>query len=710
MNPTMRQDVKIWVGLLFVTFLAGCESQRPFRSVEPHSGLAKGRPERTAILNHDIDLHFDLESGRIQVEDQIDVVVTESPLRLVLGKDLEIDRAMEGDQPLPFEVDTGDKASNLISLKIPDHPRGKLTRITLKYHGRMPQVDFSDGRHRGSEIGGYINKDSALLLSTAHWYPTVPEQSTLLTYNLRVYAPKGQEVMAAGDRQPPGGFFKKQDHTSFRMQYPTEGINVISGPYHVRTRKVKGISLATFFTDDDEEQSEAYLSGMEGHLKNFEERFGPYPYSSMAVVDSPLMEGLGFPQFTIIGKRLLRIPGMIQGSLGHEMLHNWWGNSVYPNMERGNWSEGLTTYLHDHTGAVKKIGGAAARRELLERYTIYTQSGPEPSLAEFREREDGAGLAVGYDKAAYVFGMLESEIGTERFYSGLKRFGEENRFRIATWEDLKRAMEKESGQSLDTFFKQWVYTAGAPRIRIEGATLDAEGKDGKLILETDPLFHQKVPIAITTDSEISMTVVSIDSTHQTIPLKASGPIRAITVDPEYTALRKLLPEELPPTIASVLETDAILPVLFSEALTPQERQQYEGFLEIAEVRYKEITDLTENKGPTVLFGPPDETGQIGGWTPKDVPWSWNGRSLTIDKVTISSGKDTGVFSWRGPNGAVQPVVWIVGYSAEGLRSLAMRLGYYMASSYVLLADGKPAARGEWKSKGQPLEVTFPANP
>lgn len=706
----MRQDVKIWVVLLFLTFLAGCGSQRPFRSVEPHLGLTDGVPEVTTIRHHDIDLHLDLESGGIEVEDRIDVAVIESPLQLVLRKGLEIDQAMDGSQPVPFEVITSNKTSNLITLKVPNRPDGKATRITLKYHGQMPRVDFSDGRHRGSEVGGYVNQDSALLLANANWYPNIPEQNALITYDLRVFAPKGQEVMAAGDRRPPGGLFKKQKDTSFRMRYPTEGINVISGPYHVRTRKVKGITLATFFTDDDEKQSEAYLSGMERHLNTFQERFGRYPYASMAVVDSPLMEGLGFPQFTIIGKRLLPIPGMIQGSLGHELLHNWWGNSVYPSMERGNWSEGLTTYLHEHTNAVKKNGGAAARRELLERYTTYTQSGPEPSLAEFREREDGAGLAVGYDKATFVFGMLEDEVGTERFYSGLRRFGEENRFRIATWEDLRRAMEKEAGQSLETFFKQWVETAGAPHIRVEEATLGEGGAEATLVLETDPLFQQKVPIVIKTDSGVSTTVVSIASSPQTISLKASGPIRAITVDPEYTVLRKLLPEELPPTIASVLETDATLPVLFSEALTPPERQQYEGFLEIAEVRYNEIRDLNENKGPTVLFGPPDETGQIGGWIPKEVPWQWNGHSLTIDKATIGSGKDTGVFAWRGPNGAAQPIVWIVGYSTEGLRSLAMRLGYYMASSYVLLAEGKPAARGEWKSKGRPLEITFPSNP
>jgi aminopeptidase N len=34
--------------------------------------------------------------------------------------------------------------------------------------------------------------------------------------------------------------------------------------------------------------------------------------------------------------------------LGHEIVHQWFGNSVFADFEKGNWHEGLTIYFADH--------------------------------------------------------------------------------------------------------------------------------------------------------------------------------------------------------------------------------------------------------------------------------------------------------------------------------------------------------------------------
>jgi hypothetical protein len=51
------------------------------------------------------------------------------------------------------------------------------------------------------------------------------------------------------------------------------------------------------------------------------------------------------PSFTLLGSRVIRLPFILYSSYPHEILHNWWGNSVYVDYARGNWSEGLTSYL-----------------------------------------------------------------------------------------------------------------------------------------------------------------------------------------------------------------------------------------------------------------------------------------------------------------------------------------------------------------------------
>ena len=45
---------------------------------------------------------------------------------------------------------------------------------------------------------------------------------------------------------------------------------------------------------------------------------------------------------------MIRLPFIMHTSLGHEIAHCWWGNGVYVDYEKGNWSEGLTTYVADY--------------------------------------------------------------------------------------------------------------------------------------------------------------------------------------------------------------------------------------------------------------------------------------------------------------------------------------------------------------------------
>jgi len=44
----------------------------------------------------------------------------------------------------------------------------------------------------------------------------------------------------------------------------------------------------------------------------------------------------------------VRLPFITETSLGHEVLHQWFGNALGVDDEQGNWCEGLATYLADH--------------------------------------------------------------------------------------------------------------------------------------------------------------------------------------------------------------------------------------------------------------------------------------------------------------------------------------------------------------------------
>ena len=139
----------------------------------------------------------------------------------------------------------------------------------------------------------------------------------------------------------------------------------MAGPYRVTERKFTGagnraITLRTLLHEEVADLGAGYLDATERYLRLYEDWIGPYPYGSFSIVSSPTPTGFGMPTLTYLGIDVLRLPFIRDTSLGHEVLHNWWGNGVYPDYATGNWSEGLTTFMADH--AYREQAGPAAAR------------------------------------------------------------------------------------------------------------------------------------------------------------------------------------------------------------------------------------------------------------------------------------------------------------------------------------------------------------
>jgi hypothetical protein len=107
----------------------------------------------------------------------------------------------------------------------------------------------------------------------------------------------------------------------------------------------------------------------------YEDMLGPYPFRRFAVVENILPTGYGMPTFTLLGRQVLKLPFIPETSLGHEILHSWFGNSVYVDYAKGNWSEGLTSYLADHYYDALKEKGWQYRKKIIENYESYVRGG-----------------------------------------------------------------------------------------------------------------------------------------------------------------------------------------------------------------------------------------------------------------------------------------------------------------------------------------------
>ena len=227
----------------------------------------------------------------------------------------------------------------------------------------------------------------------------------------------------------------------------------MAGPYELAERRVDSVDgrslvVRTWFHPELAPLAEGYLESAAGYIELYERWTGAYPFGDFGIVSSPTPTGFGMPSLTYLGIDVLRLPFIRHTSLGHEVLHNWWGNGVYVDYERGNWAEGLTTFMADYHYR-ERAGDEDAREQRLAWLRDFAAVPPSDDrpLASFRARSHGASQVVGYHKAAMLFLMLRDRLGRQTFDEGLRRFWRENRFEVAGWPALTWARPSSPGST-----------------------------------------------------------------------------------------------------------------------------------------------------------------------------------------------------------------------------------------------------------------------
>lgn len=629
----------------------------------------------------ELDVRLDPKSRELAARAQLSGV--ERPLRFQLDPSLRITRlVVDGQaQPLP-------PAGAPVSL-----PAGR--RITVEYGGRLAPLPEADHRQVLGRLPPSASPAGSFLPAGTGWYP---DPGVPFAYRLRLTLPKGQKGLVPGNR-----LRESEDAKGYRAEFdfphPAQGIDLIVGPYTVSERILtlkdgKRIRIRTWFHPELAGLAPDYLTDSARYLERYSRLIGPYPFDDFGVVSSPLPTGFGMPSLTYLGREVLRLPFIRSSSLGHEVLHNWWGNGVYPDWERGNWSEGLTTFLADY--AYKEDEGEAAARELrlawLRDLAAVAEAEDRP-LTRFTARTHGIASVIGYNKAAMVFLMLRDEIGREAFEQGLRLIWERHRFRTAGWTELERAWSEAAGRDLAAFFRQWVERAGAPRLRLEAAE-QAAGRLTLTLAQTGEPYTLKVPIALRIyPDRIERRVVALDATRATLSLPVSGLVQAVELDPEFRLWRRLDPVTLPPILREVFIAPQAGLVLADEEAAWQ-------------TAARQLAGRALDHPPRTL--PPQDT------PPADLPLLILGSQAAVERTLNRLGLPPAPRDllgqgsaqvWAGRDANGRPYAVVRADSAEALAALERALPHYGRQSWLVFEAAQVRAKGTWPARAERLPVS-----
>ena len=418
------------------------------------------------------------------------------------------------------------------------------------------------------EVDGTIGSEGIFLSPSSWWYPRLPDSPA--THDVTVRLPKGWNAVTAGAPEwKDEGDWTVVRHISDQV---TDGINLSAGPYVIESVTHEGTKIMTYFLPGQAELSGGYAESCRRYVSMYSEMIAPYPFPKFAVADNFLPSGYGMPGWTLLGSEVLRLPFIRFTSLGHEVLHNWFGNSLMVDYRGGNWCEGLTAYLADYTykEAEDSLAGVEYRMNTLRDFANYVNAENDYPVAEFVSRVDAHDRAIGYGKALMIFHMLrrmQDMRDSGMFRQTISTAYRKHQWQAISWGHWQAEFEAALGQRLDWYFKQWILQPGAPGISIGKVAYDRDdtGWQADCEIITEPArmnFKYLLPIRITEkNGDETDKWIFIQEPNQKVRLSGTDHLAALQLDPGFDVFRRIYPAEMPVTMAAFFgDGDAVLVV------------------------------------------------------------------------------------------------------------------------------------------------------
>ncbi|MCD4697201.1 MAG: hypothetical protein K8S16_13270 [Bacteroidales bacterium] len=519
------------------------------------------------IIHHELNVNLSIEDKSIEVVDNVtipkELLKDKSSLVFSLNKNLALEPI---DKSFDFsQMSEGNSETIFITYSVRLNNSGQEDLIIpFKYSGKITEEILAGAAEyaRGfSETNGIITDEGVYLAGSTYWVPAFEEP--LLTFDLTVTLRSDWNVISQGDRiiNEVSGDTRE---VKYHAKNPTEEVYLISAGWAEYEQKAGDVLVQAFLRTPDEELATRYLDATSGYLNMYVGLVGPYPYNKFALVENFWETGYGMPSFTLLGEKVIRFPFILYSSYPHELLHNWWGNSVYVDFEKGNWCEGITVYMADHLLKEQTGKGADYRRTALQKFTDYVNQENDFPVIEFRSRNNAAEEAIGYGKCFMFNHMLRKKLGDEKFIEAYQSFYKDNIYKISTFDNIRESIQKFSEDDLKPVFDQWLLRKGAPLLELSDVNTEKVENGFSLHFslsqtQEEDIFILDVPVAVYLENKVELIQVTSDKRTNVYSVRfPSKPVK-IEVDPQFDVFRRLDKAEVPPSLSQIFgSTDGII--------------------------------------------------------------------------------------------------------------------------------------------------------
>jgi aminopeptidase N len=476
---------------------------------------------------------------RIALTDENDAIAGETTVTLRFVKEGVREFALDLAQPMTVDAVTGSAGplrythdKDRLAIALPEAPsQGSLHDYTIRYHG-LPAGGLRALKNKFGERCFFSQNWPDL---ARQWLPMIDHPYDKATSEFLVTAPSRYQVVANGLLQEEIDLGDGRRMTHWKQSVPIASwLNNIGvaqfAALHFGT--AAGVPLQTWvFPKHRDAGIATFNDASRKSIEFFNDHIGPYPYEKLANVEIGQNGGgmehasaIFYGQNAVSGRPAL-------GLVSHETAHQWFGDSVTEKDWDDVWlSEGFATYFAALTTEHYEGRDAFLNQMKRSRSGIFTTEKRLQGVAVVQSQEwKGIPNGIVYQKGGWSLHMLRGQIGTDKFWAGIREYYRRFRDSNASTADFQAVMEEVSGVDLGWFFRQWLYRPGSPVVEGSWRYDAASGKVEIELTQTQPGDPYRLPLEVAIADKIEK--VEFTQKRQTFQLPAPKAPSSVILDP-----------------------------------------------------------------------------------------------------------------------------------------------------------------------------------
>ncbi len=366
----------------------------------------------------------------------------------------------------------------LDSLAAPDGP----IEVQITY-AATPSNGLYLHRPAGSRTPTLVWTD-ATPESHRFWLPLPFSPADLTTSEVLVSVPPDMEALANGllTETMPTEDGLMQFHYVQDQQHATYAIGLVVGRFYKYEQSVRlyngyTVPFAQWVADERTADVARTFQETGSILNFFSAKFDavyPWPRYTQVLANDLLIDTLNYTGYTLFNDRFLlderaRLDESPVAPLATALAHQWVGAMLPPDFWSDAWiATGLSSYLgllyiREREGDEAFYAGL---HRLAESYFDEADTYRRPLVWNQWEQPAQLTDAHARAKGAWIFHTFHQQLGDASFWGFLQAFRRARAFTPVNADQLKQSLATWSKTSFESFFDQWVYSAGHPELDV----------------------------------------------------------------------------------------------------------------------------------------------------------------------------------------------------------------------------------------------------